>query len=428
MSYVEKHPPTERLRPFARWRADRPDRADGSYLLGRCAAALAIFSAILASTTPSPLYGVYVAQWGLAPSAATTIFCVYAIGTLVALFLSGRLDRVTRDRRMILLPGLAMTALGAILFAMADGMTMLLAGRLLSGFSTGLIAGTASAALHDLDRPEKRRRAATIATVAFTGGAFTGPCVSSFALSMDIAPLVTPFLVIAGSAMLAFAGLLLADWPRAPAAKAAPPADAPTIDTGGLQSRAANLRLFRLSCLGIAIAWVIGSVLMAIGVSIAIDIFGIGAILLAGFVPALFQLLGGIGQVLAGRIPPLTALLAGFAGLAVLQALIGVGAIAGLTWLFLLAIPLAGLSYGAAFVGSAALVNASSEPDELAGRISGFYVVGYLSNAVPTFALGLMIDRMGLLTAYTSFAAIVAVLAAVGAVLALRERARAALV
>ncbi|WP_158967185.1 MFS transporter [Chachezhania sediminis] len=417
-------------RPTARNR--QVDAGESGYLLGRISAAVAIFAAILASTTPSPLYPVYIAEWGLAPSAGTTIFATYAIGTLATLLLSGRLNSLVRDRRAILLPGLVMTALGAILFAMADNLAMLLIGRLMSGVSTGLITGTASALLHDLDRPDKRGRAATIATVAFTGGAFAGPCVSSLALGIDLAPLVTPFLVIAGTAMAAFIGLSLAAWPRSGAAcipakepatePAAEPAPMDLSDLPGLLPGTTARQIFRLSCLGIGVAWGVGSMMMAVGVSVASDVFHVGWVVLAGLVPALFQLLAGIGQVLGGRIRGLTALLIGFSGLAVLQALIGFGAVWGLTGLFLLSVPLAGLAYGATFVGGAALVNQTSEPSQLGRRISGFYVVGYLSNMIPTFIAGLLIDRYGLLPVFTGFSLTVALVAATGVALVLRQR------
>ncbi|WP_138468829.1 MFS transporter [Poseidonocella sp. HB161398] len=402
--------------PFAGWLGE----GDGSHFMGRASCALAIFAALLASTTPSPLYQVYVAEWDLPASAGTTIFSVYALGTLLALFLSGRIDRRISDRRQVLLPALVCTAIGALVFAAADGVGMLLAGRLLSGVSTGLITSAASAAILELDLPERRGRAATVATVAFTGGAAFGPCLSSAALAAGLAPLVSPFLAIAVIAAIAFLGLSAAPWPprrrqAGPAAKAARTVRplAGTELTGGL---------FRLACLAIAVAWMLGSMLMAMGVTLATDLFGLTFHALAGLMPALFQLFAGIGQVLAGRVRPIRAILAGTALLALLPLATLVGAAAALPAVFVLAMPLCGLAYGAAFAGGAALVNAISEPTELGARIARFYVVGYLANAIPTFVFGYMVDAFGLSPAYAGFTLCLALAAAAGVLLALRSQ------
>lgn len=400
---------------------DQPAPQAGiNYSLGRASCALAIFAAILASTTPSPLYPIYIAQWGLQASAGTTIFATYAIGTLLSLFMVGWLDARSSDRRQILLPALALTATGAVLFAMADQVWMLLLGRFLSGFATGLVTSTGSAAVFALSAPDKRHRAATISTIAFTGGAACGPVISSAALATGFAPLVTPFLFIALVATLAFVGLSISAWPRQ-----APGTPAPAAETGGtsLDDRLRS-RLFLLSCLAITTAWMLGSMLMATGVSLAIDLFHLPIHAIAGLLPAIFQLFAGMGQAMFSRLRPLNAILGGAAVLGVVQALTVLGGVTGMAWIFILAMPICGLAYGAAFVGGASLVNATAAPGTLARKISLFYVVGYLSNAIPTFLMGYLIDWYGLSVAYNLFSLLLAgfALAAVGLSLRLRPR------
>ncbi|MBB96547.1 MAG: MFS transporter [Rhodobacteraceae bacterium] len=402
------------LSPSPRMEPSRSRTRD--FFMGRAFCALAIFAALMASTTPSPLYPVYIAEWGLPQSAGTTIFAVYAIGTLLSLFLAGWLDRLASDRRQILLPALVFTMLGALMFAAADEVWMLLVGRFLSGASTGLITSTASTAIFELDSEEKRGRAATVSTVAFTGGAASGPCLSSAALAAGVAPLVTPFLCIAALALVAFVGLSLAPWPkgRNPAASSArkPSEIRPDLSDGD------RARYLALACLSVAVAWMLGSMLMAASVSLATELFHLQVYALAGLLPALFQLAGGIGQVLAGRIQPLRAILLGCGLLAVLQLGTLAGAWAGITAVFILAMPLCGLAYGAAFVGGASLVNRTAAQGTLARKIARFYVVGYLSNSIPTFAFGLMIDSHGLATAFTVFSLVFVLLALTGTVIA----------
>lgn len=384
-----------------------------NYLSGRIFSALAIFAALLGSTTPSPLYGIYVAKMGLAQSAGTTIFAMYAVGTLLSLFLAGRLNRKASDHRQILLPALMLTATGAVLFAFADTLWMLLLGRFLSGISTGLITSTASTALFDLDSVEKRGRAAMVSTVAFTGGAATGPCLSSAALATGIAPLMVPFLVIALVACVSFTGMAVSRWP-----KAINPTQTPLRKADHSLSDRERARFLRLACLSIGVAWMLGSMLMAMSVTLATDLFHLNIHALAGLLPALFQLFAGIGQVLSGRIRPLTAILLGCGLIAALQSLTLTGALVGIPSVFVLAMPLCGLCYGAAFVGGAALVNRTAAPGTHAAKIARFYVVGYLSNAIPTFAFGLLIDALGMPTAFTMFSAVLIMLGLTGAAIA----------
>lgn len=395
---------------------DRP-----RYVLGRAAAALAIFAALMASTTPSPLYPIYLDRWDLGQSVGTAIYATYALGTLMALFLSGWLNHRVSDRRKILLPALALTATGAVLFACAEGVGVLFLGRLLSGISTGLITGTASAAIYDLSPDHRKSRAAMISTVAFTAGAATGPCIAASAVALQLAPLVLPFLLIAAIAALAAVGLVLAAWPHlkgTPRATTEPRA----IRFADQIDDRLRRRLFLVSCLAIASAWSLGSVLMALSVTLATDLFHVTLILLAGMSPALFQLVGGLSQVVASWVRPTTAIMTGFAGIALVGVLMGVGAHAGTPVVFLLAIILSGVAYGAAFVGGAALVNETSPEGTLAGRVSRFYVVGYLSNALPTLAMGIAIDRIGLEPTFLGFCVTLVALCALGLVLDVKRR------
>ncbi|MXN17846.1 MFS transporter [Pseudooceanicola sp. GBMRC 2024] len=394
-------------------------QGSSDFFLGRVSCALAIFAALMASTTPSPLYQVYITQWQLPQSAGTTIFATYAIGTLLSLLLSGWLDARTSDRRQILLPALIVTACGALLFAVASQVWMLLVARFMSGFSTGLITSTASAAIFALSPGAQKARAATISTIAFTGGAAAGPCLSSAALATHFAPLVSPFICIALFAAVAFLGLSLSSWPRQSASSAAT-----TRSTGPEVAPALRRNLFVLSCLAIATAWMLGSLLMAMGVTLATDLFGLQIHALAGLLPAIFQLFAGLGQMLSSRLKPLNAILAGTAVLALLQLMTLGAALGGLTAFFILAMPLCGLFYGAAFVGGASLVNATSAPETLARRIATFYVVGYLSNAVPTYIMGLLVDRFGLSSAFEIFTLAFVIFGLVAATMALVLRRR----
>src|SRR5579875_676570 len=126
--------------------------------LGFAAAAFALAVAMLGTTLPTPLYGLYREQFGFSELMITVIFATYAAGVIAGLLLFGRLsDEI--GRRPVLLGGLLLSAASAGAFLLADGLALLLVGRLLSGLSAGIFTGTATAAIVDLAPRERRGRA-----------------------------------------------------------------------------------------------------------------------------------------------------------------------------------------------------------------------------------------------------------------------------
>jgi len=373
---------------------------------------LAIFAALLGSTAPSPLYPVYAERFGLSHAMNTTVFAVYAIGTLLALLFCGALAARVRDLRAILLPGLAITATGALVFAFAQDLPMLLAGRALNGFGTGMITGIASAAIYGLAAPGRQRGAAALATLAFTAGAAGGPLLTAAALSLNIAPTVTPFIAIVAVALLAIAGLM-SSGALAGGAPRKPEATNPSAEDGGMWSS------FLLACLGIFSAWTLGAMLMALGADLAHEVYGLQSAAMAGMVAMLFQASGGMGQAIFGTLQPRLSLGVGLTGIALAQAGLVLAAIWGLGGMMLALMLLCGLSYGATFVGALSMASASSGDDRRAALLSRFYICGYAANAGPPLVMGAFADRIGLQAAFFGFSAILIPLAAIGVVMVL---------
>src|SRR5436305_8316150 len=136
---------------------------------GFVAAALALAVAMLGTTLPTPLYPLYRARFGFSELTITVIFATYAVGVLAALLLFGSLsDQI--GRRPVLMLGLGFSALSAVAFLVAASLGLLLAGRLLSGFSAGILTGTATATLVDLAPEERRGQATLVATMVNMAG------------------------------------------------------------------------------------------------------------------------------------------------------------------------------------------------------------------------------------------------------------------
>ena len=79
---------------------------------GFAAAAFALAVAMLGTTLPTPLYGLYQQRFGFSELMVTVIFAAYAAGVIASLVLFGRLSDEIGRRRM-LLPGLVLSALSA---------------------------------------------------------------------------------------------------------------------------------------------------------------------------------------------------------------------------------------------------------------------------------------------------------------------------
>src|SRR4051794_32772495 len=149
---------------------------------------------MLGTTLPTPLYPIYHAELGFSELMVTVIFASYAVGTIMALLLAGSVsDEI--GRRPVLLCGLGLSALSAGAFLLAGGVGFLLVGRVLSGLSAGLLTGTATATLVDLDAPHQRARATLVAAVANMGALGAGALLAGLLAQFAARPLQVPFWV-----------------------------------------------------------------------------------------------------------------------------------------------------------------------------------------------------------------------------------------
>ena len=160
---------------------------------GFAVVALALAVAMLSTTLPTPLYVLYRERFGFSELMITVIFATYTAGVICALLLLGGLSDEIGRRPMLGL-GLAFSALSAVAFLLANGLGLLLVGRVLSGLSAGIFTGTATATLVDL-APHGAARATLVATIANIGGLGCGPLLAGILAQSVTLPLRTPFWV-----------------------------------------------------------------------------------------------------------------------------------------------------------------------------------------------------------------------------------------
>src|SRR6267154_1524656 len=108
-------------------------------------------SFLAGSSAPTPLYPLYMAQWGLTPLTITLIFGIYALAVLFALLVAGRLSDHLGRRPVLLTAALAQAAT-MLWFGVATSLTGLLLARVVQGLTTGAAIGAVGAAMIDLDK------------------------------------------------------------------------------------------------------------------------------------------------------------------------------------------------------------------------------------------------------------------------------------
>src|ERR1700689_4316892 len=119
-------------------------KRSGSHLLALTVVAGELALMFVGAILPTPLYPLYRQAFGFSGITLTLVYAVYVLGNLVALLFFGRLsDQI--GRRITSLPAIGVGIAGAVVFAMASGTPWLFVARALSGFSTGLASGTATA-------------------------------------------------------------------------------------------------------------------------------------------------------------------------------------------------------------------------------------------------------------------------------------------
>src|SRR5712671_4173213 len=173
-------------------------RAASLYLL-----ASITVSYLASSSAPTPLYPIYQHEWGFSPTAISFVFGIYAIAVLAALLVGGRLsDHV--GRRPVLIVATTIQAATMFLFAFADGLSDLVAARVIQGLATGAAIAAVGAGMLDMDKA----RGAVANSVAPAAGTALGGVVAGLMVHYLPAPPHTVYFVLAAIFIAQIVGVL----------------------------------------------------------------------------------------------------------------------------------------------------------------------------------------------------------------------------
>ena len=367
---------------------------------------------LAASGVPSPLYRVYQEQFGFGPGVLTLVFGIYAFALLAALLVVGGLsDHV--GRRPVLVGGLLLQAVAMGVFLAADGVGWLLAARVVQGLSTGALTGSLGATLLDLQRPGKRPLGALLNSVSPGLGLSLGAVGAGLAIETIASPTPWVFGVLTVVFVLG-AALVVAlpeSSPRLPGALASL---RPRVEVPRPQRRA-----FAVAVPCLVALWAMGGLVLSLGPSLTAGVFGVAGHLVGSLLILCMQGSAAVGGLLARDLPPRRAMGGGSVLFGVAVGGLLVSLTTGTLWLFFVTSGLAGLGFGAAFLGAVATVTAGVAPGHRAGLLSSIFVVGYLAFSIPAIVAGIASGSVGLQLTAEVYGAVVIVLA-LGAAVGLR--------
>jgi hypothetical protein len=370
----------------------------GTSHLGFLAFVLLCFFA--ASSAPTPLYHLYQQAWGFSPVLLTVIFAVYALSLLATLLVFGSLSDYL-GRRPVIWIGLLLEIVSMLLFIAATDVTWLIAARVLQGVATGVATSALGAAMLDSDAQQ-------------------GPLLNSITpmFGMALGALGTSSLVEYAPLPMGLAyGLLLAAF-VGQAFYLLRVAETVTPQPGVLKTLRPRLAvpaqargtLLLVLPADIA-AWALGGFFLSLAPSLLTAATGSTSVLNGGFAVAALTLSGAISiHTLRLRAPRL-ALLVGCSFLAIGVSVILAAVNLGWLWLFFTGAVVAGVGFGASFLGALRMLLPLAHAHERGALMAAFLALSYLAFCIPALLAGVSIKTAGLVTTTNVYGGVVVLLA-----------------
>jgi predicted MFS family arabinose efflux permease len=354
---------------------------------------------------PTPLYPLFRAAFGFSGVTLTLIYAVYVLGNLAALLLFGRLaDQI--GRRAVSVPAIGVGIASALAFAFAASTPWLFVARALSGFSTGLAAGAATAWIAELYPDRGSGTASRIAAAANFFGCAVGPLMGGVLAQFALEPLRLPFLVYL-VLLCATAGAIF----LAPETVA----ERKSLAEASLKPRLGVPQSIRLQFIAPAVAAFAAFALIgfyaALVPGLLRDSLHLSAPLIAGAIVGELFFIAAVTILSTGRLESRTAMLGSLVMLLPSLWLLIVAQIFQSLPVLLLAAAGTGVSGGLGYRGSLEVINRMAPPDQRSEVVSSYLVVCFAGNSLPVIGIGMLAAATSQLVADVSFAVVITALA-----------------
>lgn len=353
-----------------------------------------------ASSAPTPLYHLYQQAWGFSSALLTVIFAVYALSLLATLLVFGSLSDYL-GRRPVIFIGLLLEIVSMLLFIAATDVSWLIVARVLQGVATGIATSALGAAMLDSDAQQ-------------------GPLLNSITpmFGMALGALGTSALVEYAPLPMGLAyGLLLAAF-VGQAVYLLWVAETVTPQPGVLKTLRPRLAvpaqargtLLLVLPADIA-AWALGGFFLSLAPSLLTAATGSTSVLNGGFAVAALTISGAISIHNLRLRAPRLALLVGCSFLAIGVSVILAAVNLGWLWLFFTGAVVAGVGFGASFLGALRLLLPLAHAHERGALMAAFLALSYLAFCIPALLAGVSIKTAGLVTTTNVYGGVVVLLA-----------------
>jgi predicted MFS family arabinose efflux permease len=352
--------------------------------------AFAFLIVMAVATLPSPLYGIYRVRDHLSAFTITLVYATWAGGTIATL-LANRYISTWLGRRGVMLAAVATMMAAAGLLAVWKDLPGLVIGRLITGVSVGLAAGTAIVYLIELqaraDPTASVVRARTIGTSVNVGALGIGPLVGGFLAQWVKWPLTVPYLVFVGLGAVTLVGLVAVPETGAPA-----PRDSPNVASASVR---------RTSRLPIPAAAATLAAFAANGLFAGLSGLFLATTLhhpshaLSGATLFLVFTSGVISQLVTSSWPASRVLALGTISmlLGLVLLVVGVRLSTPSLALFLIGGALIGAGAGAVFKGTTGIVLEASAPQDRVAMTSALLIALFVGLSVPVIGAGIALDQ-----------------------------------
>jgi len=364
-------------------------------------------SFLAGSSAPTPLYSVYMTEWGLTPLTITLIFGIYAVAVLLALLIAGRLSDHL-GRRPVLLAATLSQAVTMFVFMTATGLAGLLVARFLQGLTTGAALGAIGAGMIDLDK--SRGTVANAVTPPFgtaSGALVAGVLVQFLPFPTHLVYAVFSLVFIAQALGLVFMNESIS--PRG----------------GVLASLKPRLSLPRATREPLLLAapvlvalWALGGFYGSLSPLLVKGMLGVSTPLIGALPVFVISAIGGLSVLALQKLEGKDMMLLGAASLIVGAGVVALSLPHSDIAFFFLGTMIAGVGFGAGFQGAVRSVVPFAAPHERAGVLSIIFIISYIALSVPAVAAGWMIAHNGNLSATALVYAVVVIALASTALLA----------
>lgn len=353
-----------------------------------------------ASSAPTPLYHLYQQAWGFSSVLLTVIFAVYAMSLLATLLVFGSLSDYL-GRRPVIFIGLLLEIVAMLLFIAATDVSWLIVARVLQGVATGIATSALGAAMLDSDAQQ-------------------GPLLNSITpmFGMALGALGTSALVQYAPLPMGLAyGLLLAAF-AGQAVYLLRVAETVTPQPGVLKTLRPRLAvpvqargtLLLVLPADIA-AWALGGFFLSLAPSLLTAATGSTSVLNGGFAVAALTISGAISIHNLRLRAPRLALLVGCSFLAIGVSVILAAVNLGWLWLFFTGAVVAGIGFGASFLGALRLLLPLAHAHERGALMAAFLALSYLAFCIPALLAGVSIKTAGLVATTNVYGGVVVLLA-----------------